>query len=247
MLFPSSLSLFSFSIFAGLASSSPNPKKSTTASDIASTQHLSLDFTSRSKAGKVSVTVQPNNDNETANGLSLIYSSFVAPPDYYLNFHGFPVIHSKITYPIPGNPTSGYGSLFGWIQFIKQDIQGEGEGNWTVDSFPYASDLLTPFGGWGFNPTLFDAPAILWAPNNSAVVWRAQTYLCELVDAGVSKNVTVLPGAVFTWGFDLNVDASNASERSIAVTKVQALNASEWNERLPLLRGMYTEWTFYDV
>jgi hypothetical protein len=247
MLIISSLSLFSFSILSNFASSSPSPKRSTDVSENSSIQHLSLDFTSRSKAGKVSVIVQPNNDNETANGLSLIYGPAVSPPDYYLNFHGFPVIHSTIVYPIPANPTSGYGSLFGWIQFIKYDYQGEAEGDWAVDSFPYATDLMTPFGGWGFNPTMFDAPAILWAPNNTGVVWRAQTYLCELVDAGVSKNVTVLPGAVYTWGYDLNVNAKNASQRSIAVTKLQPLNVSEWNQRLPLLREQYTEWTFYDV
>lgn len=31
-----------------------------------------------------------------------------------------------------------------------------------MDIFPYAKDLKTPFATWGFNPTMFDAPAKLW-------------------------------------------------------------------------------------
>jgi hypothetical protein len=241
-----SLSLYAYSLglLANLAVCKPTSKEPTGTS-----QHLSLSFNSRSQNGKVSVTLQPNNDNKTANGLGLIYSN-VQPADYYDEFHGFPVLHGAITYPVPANPTSGYGSLFGWIQFIKQDVQGEPTSNWTVDSFPYAQDLKTPFGGWGFNPTLFDAPAILLEEdtNNSAVVWRAQSYLCELVDAGVSKNVTVLPGAAFTWGFDLNYDQKNASQRSIVLSKAGELDVKTyWEQRLPLLRAQYPDWTFYDA
>jgi hypothetical protein len=245
MILSLSLAVLSLGLLANIVVCKPTSIESTSTA-----QHLSLSFNSRSQAGRVSVTLQPNNDNKTANGLSLIYSGVVAPSNYYDEFHGFPVLHGAITYPIPANPTAGYASLFGWIQFIKEDVQGEPAANWTVDSFPYASDLKTPFGGWGFNPTLFDAPAILLDEdtNKSAVVWRAQSYLCELVDAGVSKNVTVIPGVAFTWGFDLNYDQKNASQRSIILTKAEELNVkTDWEQRLPLLREQYPDWTFYDA
>jgi len=136
-----SKSLFSFLSLSALVASSPTkPSYPPQPSD---TQHLTLDFTSRTLAGQVHVTVQPNNDPTTAFGLSLIYPD-VAPANISANFAGFPVVHGPITYPIPANPYPGYGSLFGWIQFISQT----GGANWTVDSYPYALDLGDPFGGY---------------------------------------------------------------------------------------------------
>jgi hypothetical protein len=217
---------------------------STTAHHTADIQHVLLNFTSRGQAGAVAVTIQPNTDNETGFGLDLIYPG----EDIPLNFHGFPVVHGAITYPIPANPTSGYGSLFGWIQFIKNNTVGQPDGPWGVDSYPYAGDLNDPFGGWGYNPSHFDAPAILWDEDNDVVSWSAQTYLCVLEGAGVYKNVTVFKGAGFTWGYNQTVDSGNSSVRSIAVTKATLLDVgTEWEDRLPLLKGQYPEWTFQDV
>jgi hypothetical protein len=249
MLYSTFIPLASIGILANLAACNPSARRSAHPTQNADIQHLSLDFKSRSQAGKVSVTVQPNNDNVTAFGLNLIYSAVVPDSQLFQNFHGFPVVKGAITYPIPANPTSGYASLFGWIQFIKADITGEGEGNWTVDGYPYAQDLKDPFGGWGYNPSHFDAPAILLADDgsNAAVVWRAQTFLCELQDAGVTKNVTVLPGGAFTWGFNLDVNAGNNTDRNISLTKVALLDVeTEWLARLPLLREQFTEWDFHN-
>jgi len=226
---------------ANLASGNPIARRPTDTS----IQHLTLDFKSRGSAGKIHVTVQPNNDNKTAFGFSVL-SPTVPLSELSAEFGGFPVVHGPITYPIPANPTSGYGSLFGWIQFIQNNTGAD----WAVDSYPYAQDLGDPFGGWGYLPTHFDAPAIPLATDgdNTPVVWRAMTYLCELADAGVTKNVTVLSGGAFTWGFDLDVNAANTSARSIVVTKVEVLDVeTEWKDRLALLRGQYTEWTFNDV
>jgi hypothetical protein len=138
--------------------------------------------------------------------------------------------------------------LFGWIQFIKNNTVGQPDGDWAVDSYPYAGDMKDPFGGWGFNPSHFDAPAILWAEDNDVVAWSAQTYLCVLEGAGVYKNVTVFPGGAFTWGYNQTVDAGNSSIRSIVVTKAELLHVgTEWEKRLPLLQEQYIEWTFQDA
>lgn len=206
-------------------------------------QHLTLNFTSRSQPGTIKISIQPNTDNLTAFGLNLIYPDVSIP----LNFYNFPVVHGQITYPIPPNPHSGYASLFGWIQFIKNNTVDQPDGPWTVDTYPYASDLKDPFGGWGFNPSHFDAPAILWEEENDVVSWSAQTFLCVLEGAGVSKNVSVFEGAGFGWGFEQSVDGGNASVRSITVSKVEVLDVQkEWGERLGLLRENYEEWIFQD-
>lgn len=207
-------------------------------------QHLSLNFTSRTQARAVEITIQPNHDNKTGYGLNLIYPGFDVP----LNFQDFPVVHGIITYPHPANSNSGYASLFGWIQFIKNDTVGQPDGPWSVDTYPYASDLNDPFGGWGYNPTHFDAPAILWSEENDIVSWSAQTYLCVLEGAGVYKNVTAFKGAGFGWGYEQSVDAGNASVRSVVVSKAEVLDVQvEWSQKLELLKENYLEWTFQDV
>lgn len=238
-----STSLLTLLTLSTLATSSPTPGNPTYNSgpSIPDSQHLSLNFTSRSLPGSISVLVQPNTDNTTAFGLDLIYPSY---PDLFANFHGFPVIHGEITYPLPAaasGPGSGYASLFGWIQFIQA---GAGT-NWTVDSYPYAADLGDPFGGWGYLPRHFDAPAYTLDEDvPGELAWRAMTFLCVLGNAGVTKNVSVLPGGAFTWGFDMSVSADNSS-RSISLMELTTLDvASGWAVAEPILTANYEEWTF---
>lgn len=229
------------SIFAEYSHCLLNPRCPTNVSTI---QHLTLPFSSRSQAGLISIAIQPNNDTEHAFGLDLIY-----PGTALSELQGFPVLHGSITYPIPSSPYTGYDALFGWIQFV-QDVSADGGGNWTMDVYPFAKDINTPFGYWGFNPSVFDAPAKPLADDGTAekVAWTAQAFLCVLPDAGISKNVTVIPGAAITWGFDVSVEGKNSSERQIVVRKPETIEVkSEWPQRLPLLREMYPEWTFQDV
>ncbi|KUJ08776.1 uncharacterized protein LY89DRAFT_326117 [Mollisia scopiformis] len=231
-------SSLAFGILANAASCDSN-----TTSSVHHKQHLALPFESRGQAGVVSITVQPNDDVEHAFGLDLLYPGTAILP----NFIGFPVVHADMTYPIPSSPYSGYGTLFGWIQFIRQDDDGV-IGNWTVDHYPFAQDIDTPFGYWGYNPSTFDAPAILLDEgNNTSIVWTAQAFLTILPDAGGSKNVSVIPGGAFTWGFDINVDANSTTEREIVIRRVEQLDVSGWSGRVALLREQYPEWTFQDV
>lgn len=205
-------------------------------------QHFKSSFESRSQTGAISITVQPNDDQQHAFGLDLIY-----PGVPLTQFFGFPVVHGTITYPIPSSPFSGYGSLFGWIQFIKQDTDGEA-GNWTMDAYPFAQDLQTPFAYFGYNPSTLDAPATYPYVNGTTVAWTAQAYLTVLADAGFTKNVTVVPGGAFTWGFDINIDENSPLDRQIVVRRIEKIDVdSEWGERLPLLRETFTEWTFQDA
>ncbi|KAF2494346.1 hypothetical protein BU16DRAFT_540824 [Lophium mytilinum] len=234
-------------IFAKPSHCKPYPGSAHTYDE--SVQHFELPFESRSHGGLICITIQPNDDNKHAFGLDLIYPD-VAPSQLAHQFHGFPVLQGDITYPIPSNPASGYASLFGWIQFIKQVPKSGDAGNWTMDAYPYAQDINTPFGYWGINPTVFDAPAIELAVDgkNEAVVWTAQAFLCVLNDAGFTKNVSVIPGTGLTWGFDIDVDEKSPLERRVLVRRAETISVeSEWPERLPLLRETFPEWDFHDA
>lgn len=121
-----------------------------------------------------------------------------------------------------------------------------------MDLYPWAKDLPNPFCFWGYNPTAFDAPARLLADDGEVeeLVWRAQSFLCVLEDAGMSRRVKVLDGAAFGWGFDIKSIEGRVGtqERKIVVTDVEVLDLEkEWAGRLMLLRKEYPDWTFGDV
>ena len=215
------------------------------------TQHITLPFTCRKQRGKVDITLQANKDPDHAWGLDLIFSH-IPPNAFPKDFHGFPVLSAKVVYPHPANETSGYGSLFGWIQLIKADKKGR-EGDWEIDVFPWAKGLGSPFSYWGFCPTAFDAPAMLSDEQDYWTRWRAQTFLCVLVDAGLSKKVVPVGGAGFSWGFDIKTEESEmdglkALERNIVIKNVEVINLEgEWSERVQSLRAWYPEWEFLDA
>ncbi|CAI7584937.1 unnamed protein product [Penicillium viridicatum] len=144
-------------------------------------------------------TLMPNAD-PVASGSAIIFPQY-KPED----FLGYPVIRAMVHSEHPG-----YGSMYGWIQFVKctsndtcpsdnttpTDVQdGCSDSHWQLDSVPLFDDLNTPFMYFGSNPTLFDAPTRIGKSN---VNWRAQSYLTYIPDALVTRQVTPILG--FTWG-----------------------------------------------
>jgi hypothetical protein len=208
------------------------------------TEQVSLPFTCREQRGKVDIILQPNNDPEHAWGLDLIFPHI--PSSFAENFHGFPVVSAKVTYPDPAGPSSGYGSLFGWIQLIKADKEDD-QGEWEIDVFLWAKDLRSPFSYWGNCPTAFDAPAKYLAEEDDWTRWRAQSFLCVLVDAGVSKRVVPVSGAGFSWGFDIEMKGSEARgreafKRKIVLKDVDVMDVEgEWGGRVQSLREWFPE------
>lgn len=164
---------------------------------------------------------------------------------------------ASIEYPGPSAPFSSYAQLLGWIQFVKAiPVNSDGSketGEWEMDIYPFAKDLKMPFCFWGHNPTAFDAPCRLVKEDGTfeEMVWRAQSFLCVLEDAGMSKNVKVLEGAAFGWGFDVETVegiGGKGAERKIVVKDVEVVDLEkEWAGRLELLRKEYPEWSFSDV
>jgi len=217
------------------------------------TQQLSIPFSCRGQGGKIDITLQPNNDPQHAWGLDLIFTH-IPPSGLKANFHGFPVVSAKVIYPEPADPAgplSGYGSLFGWIQLVKAD-KADNDGEWEMDIFPWAKDLRSPFSYWGHCPTAFDAPAQLLAEADVWTKWRAQSFLCVLLDAGISKRVVPV-GAAFSWGFDIERTESRGAEpgflgRKFLLQEVEVMDIEkEWSERVPSLRAWYPEWQFLDA
>jgi hypothetical protein len=97
---------------------------------------------------------------------------------------------------------------------------------------------------------VFDAPATPLDEdgNCTTIVWTAQAYLTVLGDAGVTRNITVIPGGGFTWGFDIYFNENCSSERQIVVRRAEKIAAeSEWPKRLRLLRETFADWTFQDI
>lgn len=133
---------------------------------------------------------------------------------------------------------------------ISEESAKWGTGEWEIDIFPYAMDLKSPFCYWGYNPTAFDAPARLLKDDRKVedLVWRAQSFLCVLEDAGMTKRVRLIEGAGYGWGFDNeSVESSGETDvqRKIIIKGLEILDVDkEWGERLTLLRELYPEWTF---
>jgi hypothetical protein len=247
---------------------------------IPATQRLIIPFTSRDKAGQITVSIQPNDDPDHGAGLDLIFPT-VPQKDFSKQFHGFPVTKATVEYPVSSTSTSpssfpgSYACYFGWIQVIKASPGGKARdvnhnGKWQMDIFPYATDLGSPFAIWGFNPTFFDAPARLLPQSSETgevrnadeveieeLVWRAQSFLCVLEDAGMTKRVQVIEGSGFGWGCDIekNTDAITAAAegqspklRKITISKLEHLDTGkEWNARLELLREKYPAWSFAEA
>ena len=134
---------------------------------------------------------------------------------------------------------------------IHSDGTSKETGEWEMDIYPFAKDLGMPFCFWGHNPTAFDAPCRLLREDGKVeeMVWRAQSFLCVLEDAGLSKRVKVLDGAAFGWGFDIEKVEGTGSgvERKIVIAEVEVLDLKkEWVDRLLLLRKEYPAWMFCD-
>ncbi|MCJ1410618.1 hypothetical protein MMC19_004704 [Ptychographa xylographoides] len=185
------------------------------------TQTIELPFTLRSKDGIATVKMQTNNDPAHW-GINVIF------PGMNTSFtKGFPVCQATISYD-----REGYDSIFGWVQVIKSE--GSNPPNeYEMDEPPALRGLDTPFIVYGVKPTLFDSPCTDDRPEDD---WRAQSFLCYLEDALMTRHVK--PLVAFTWGYDLNGG-------SVSVKKAEVLGLEAWDARLDLLKKKYPSWTFH--
>jgi hypothetical protein len=185
-------------------------------------QTLVLPFVLRDTLGSVSITIE-GNDDPAHWGLDLVFPG-ATDLSYCL---GFPVCTAHVAF----GTVAGYGANMGWIQVVKSTDGGEA---WEMDVWPANAGLESPFAYAGWKPTLFDAPAREDRKTHND--WTAQSFLCVLDDAVMTRRVRML--VAFQWGFVVR-------DGQIEIKRVQALGSAEWQARLGLLREKYPRWMFH--
>ncbi len=177
---------------------------------------LVVPFALRGARGEVRVDLRPN-DDPVGLGCDLLDPGL--PPDAAL---GFPVCRASVELD-----ADGYAAFLGWVQLVRSTDAGDG---WDLDPLAVHRDAPTPFAFFGLRPTLFDAP---FRPTREALVWRAESYLCVLPDAVMSR--VVEPVAAFAWGFDVVGGV-------VLPVAPAMLPPSAWDRHLPLLRRQHPGW-----
>jgi hypothetical protein len=140
---------------------------------------------------------------------------------------GYPVCEARIAYG-----GSGSRALMGWNQLVTNRDAQTGRQETSVDLFPIAAHLGSPFAVFGSAPTMFDAPA---NPDHETENWLADTFLAVCPDVGRTRRVAALLG--FRWGYALR-------ERRARSLPVEPVGPDAWDQYLPLLRDRFADWEF---
>jgi hypothetical protein len=109
---------------------------------------LVLPFTCRGGTGSVDVSYGVTAD-PVAVGFDLVASGFDEE-----RFRGFPVIRAGVSFD-----GDGYRAVLGWLQVVSTRIAASGEADVVVGLPPMLAGADSPLAGFGYLPTLFDAPA----------------------------------------------------------------------------------------
>jgi hypothetical protein len=173
-----------------------------------------LDFDVRGGLGRVTVTVS-RNDAPELNGCEPAA-------------HGFPVCEATVDTPL-----RGYNALLGWVQVVGFCGAPGSERRFVTDPLQIFDHLDLPFGFYGINPTLFDAPSR--RDRSQYVDWLSHSFLC--VSPGGPMQRVVQPVAAFQWGFVVNAG-------TVQLVPPVPLPLTEWATHRPLLTTRYPSWEF---
>lgn len=184
---------------------------------------LEMGFTARGGAGSVSVAAGVVTDAADLGFPLLGLGSRTA--DAAL---GFPVIQASVNFD-----GRGYHRYFGWVQIVHQAGDGE-QSHAEIDLPPVLAGTGAPFVVFGYQPTLFDAPA---NPHHPDGVWLAYSFLVAVPDLVISRTVEAVAG--FKWGYQL-ADGRPSS------LPVEATSRSAWRAHIPMLQDSFPDWSFRD-
>jgi hypothetical protein len=152
--------------------------------------------------------------------------------------YGFPVCTATVEFP-----RRGYDAMFGWVQLVRSTDNASAGEHFEVDPFALFGDSHQPYGWYGTEPTLFDAPS---RPRREPMEWVAYSFLATTpLDEVLKGNPRcVVPLLGFEWGFDIRP----ATPDSVELRAVAPIAASAWETVLPVLRAEYPSpfWTFAD-
>lgn len=139
---------------------------------------------------------------------------------------GFPFCHATVDHP-----AVGYADMLGWVQLVRSSAR---EGGFFLDYFEPLGYVPHPFGFYGLEPSLFDAPH-----TDELETWDflAHSFLCGLGGELLEFRREVRAVLGFSWGF---------SKRGSEIENLRpgALGATDWDDHLDYLSGAYPDWKF---
>lgn len=141
---------------------------------------------------------------------------------------GFPVCTATVAFD-----AEGYYAFCGWVQMVCSTDNSSGGREFEMDPLGPFSDNPAPFCFFGLAPTLFDAPS---RDRRCELTWIAHSFLAVLDEIEGRRAVRALLG--FEWGFEISAAGL------IALRALTGLDASAWNNHLPMLRTIYPTWSF---
>jgi hypothetical protein len=165
-------------------------------------------------AGRVEVIVSPNTD-PTALGCD---------PEAA----GFPVCEAIVSWP-----PQGYRGLLGWVQLVGLRPPSRPDRRFQIDPLRLYEGLDIPFGFYGVEPTLFDAPSR--RDRQQTLDWLAHSFLCVSPTLPMDRDVQAI--AAFSWGFTMRGG-------EITIVAPQPLSLSAWDGHVVLLEREFPTWTF---
>jgi hypothetical protein len=127
---------------------------------------------------------------------------------------------------------AGYAAAFGWIQVVRSSDDATGGTAYDLDPLTLFRDVDTPFAFFGIRPVFFDAP---FRATRDDLTWEAETFLCVLPDAVMSRSVLGVAG--FRWGFALRGGELTLQEPT-------PLDRVAWTRHIPMLAGAHPSWRF---
>jgi hypothetical protein len=178
---------------------------------------LDLTFEAHGAAGSVSVRVWVNTD-PTGLGSS---------PDAV----GFPVCQATVSTAL-----QGYRALFGWVQLVGTGSGSALPGRFEIDPLRIFADINMPFGFYGVQPTLFDAPSR--HDRQQTLTWIAHAFLCTSPDQPMDR--ALVPVAAFRWGFRMH-------DGLIETIDPEPLARSTWGSHRAVLTASFPGWRFDDA
>jgi hypothetical protein len=178
---------------------------------------LRLEFEARGTPGTVEVSLWVNDD-------PLVVGS---GPEA----EGFPACQATVAINL-----QRYAALFGWVQLVGTASPADPTRRIGVDPLEISADLNWPFGFYGLQPTLFDAPSR--RDRTQALDWLAHTFLCVSPDRPMDRVVRPVVG--FQWGFWMH-------DGQIDIVAPTSLELATWNSHLRVLEAAYPGWRFEEA
>jgi hypothetical protein len=186
---------------------------------------LAIPFDLRGHHGTVRVSCTVNRDPKRWG-----YHHLDLPFDGVAAAQGFPVLRANVSFA-----GQGYDAIMGWVQVVRANAKPPDDRDmYVLDLPPMFGNAALPFGWFGVNPSLFDAPSMV--QKHGKLRWLAYSFLCAPPGILMKPVVSALLG--FSWGYEFRGDGKTH------LIAPRALTAKDWNSHLKFLRSRCPGWRF---